>query len=348
MKPLLLLTMAVLSSSPVVAAAGYLFTTFKGEETPLSEQIYFGLSRDGREWEALNGGAPVLVSKLGERGVRDPFILRSHDGQKVYLIATDLSIHLNRNWGRAVSAGSRSILVWESEDLVNWSEPRLVAVAADDAGCTWAPEAVYDEEAGDYLVFWASQNRRDQFARHRIWACHTKDFITFGKPFIYIDRGGTVIDTTIIRENGRYYRFSKDEEHKAITMEVGEKLAGPWHEVPNFSLARMRGFEGPACFPLEPATPGHPGTWCLLIDHYARGAGYKPFVTGDLASGQFTPAAANFKFPFHFRHGGVLALTAEEYTRLQTTYGHGRPATPTPTPTPTPETPSVADSSPPK
>jgi hypothetical protein len=46
----------------------------------MSEQIYMGVSKDGRHWEALNGGNPVLVSDVGEMGVRDSFLLRSHDG----------------------------------------------------------------------------------------------------------------------------------------------------------------------------------------------------------------------------------------------------------------------------
>jgi len=95
-------------------------------ESPMTEQIYFVISRDGRTWTSLNEGQPVLVSKLGEKGVRDPFLLRAHDGGKggkFVIIATDLSINLNRDWGRAVTKGSKSIVVWESTDLVKWSEP---------------------------------------------------------------------------------------------------------------------------------------------------------------------------------------------------------------------------------
>ena len=317
----LFLPLALLSSVPAIAASdGFLFVTFKGEATPMTEQIYFGLSQDGRHWEALNNAQPVLISELGEKGVRDPYILRAHDGGKFYLLATDLSINLNHNWGRAVREGSKCIVVWESTDLVKWSEPRLVPVAAKDAGCTWAPEAVYDEETGDYLVFWASTNGRDGFAKQRIWACRTKDFRTFGEPFLYIDKGGHVIDTTIVRENGRYYRFSKDEEFKAITMEVSERIMGPWTEVPDFSLARMRGYEGPACFLLEPGAEGRPATWCLLLDYYSKGAGYQPYVTKDMGGGRFE-SVGDFHFPFRFRHGGVLALTKEEYERVEKAYG---------------------------
>jgi arabinoxylan arabinofuranohydrolase len=305
--------------SAFAAEGGYLFVTFKGEQTPMSEQVYFGLSKDGRSWQALNDSQPVLVSRLGEKGVRDPFVLRSRDGKKAYLIATDLSIHLDPAWRRAAQEGSRSIMVWESDDLATWSEPRLVKVAADDAGCTWAPEAIYDEENDDYLVFWASTNKSDAFAKFRIWAARTKDFHSFGEPFVYIERDNAVIDTTIVRQGALYHRFTKDEKLRVITLEVSEKLNGPWRAVPGFSLEKLSGYEGPACFQLEPATADRPATWCLLLDHYAKGAGYQPFVTQDLTGGQFT-AATDITFPFRFRHGTVLPITAAEYERLLKTY----------------------------
>lgn len=316
---ILLLAALLVHSAGQADSGGFLFATFKGEQTPLSEQVYFALSRDGRQWDALNGGEPVLVSKLGEKGMRDPFMLRAHDGRKFFLIATDLSINLNRDWGRAVRAGSQSLLIWESADLVNWGEPRLVKVAPDDAGCTWAPEAIYDEESKDYLVFWASTTARDNFDKHRIWAARTKDFVTFGAPFIYLERERQVIDTTIVRESGRYYRFSKDEHTKAIIMETGVKVVGEWTEVKTFSLGHLRGYEGPQLYVLQPASGEQPATWGLILDHYARGQGYQPYVTTNLSSGKFTPGT-NFNFPFRFRHGSVLAVSEAEFTRLQSAY----------------------------
>ena len=109
MKILPLLAAFAATASAFAADAGYLFVTFKGEESPMTEQIYFAVSDDGKRWDGLYGNEPVLVSKLGEKGVRDPFIFRSHDGSKTYIIATDLSIHLNRDWGRAQRSASKSI-----------------------------------------------------------------------------------------------------------------------------------------------------------------------------------------------------------------------------------------------
>ena len=55
----------------------YLFTHFIGEQ-PQGEQIYFSLSKDGLHWKDIHDGKPVICSEVGECGLRDPFLIRSH------------------------------------------------------------------------------------------------------------------------------------------------------------------------------------------------------------------------------------------------------------------------------
>ena len=297
---------------------GYLFATFTGEHSPMTEQVYFGLSDDGLTWTAPNGEKPTLVSDLGEKGVRDPFLLRGHDGKTFYLIATDLSINRNGDWGRAVRDGSHNIVVWTSTDLVNWTEPELHAVAPDDAGCTWAPQAIYDNENDHYLVYWASTTKRDDFDKHRIWAATTRDFKTFSEPFVYIEREKAIIDTDIVFDptSKKYYRFSKNETTKAIDMESADSIMGDWTVNEDFTLKNLTGYEGPACFRLRNDDGTMSDRWCLLLDFYSRGQGYKAWITDDLAGGQFTPTDA-LEFPFRFRHGSVLPVSEAEMERLR-------------------------------
>jgi hypothetical protein len=110
---------------------GALLVYFSGEASDEGERIRFALSRgnDPLHWQELNGGAPVLTSTVGTTGVRDPFILRSPDNRRFYLIATDLKMHGNDDWDHVQRHGSPSIVVWESTDLVTWDEQRLVRVA---------------------------------------------------------------------------------------------------------------------------------------------------------------------------------------------------------------------------
>lgn len=60
-------------------------------------------------------------------------------------------------WDAAQRQGSKGIFVWESTDLVNWSNERLVVVENSSAGMVWAPEAIWDAAKGQYLVHWASK-----------------------------------------------------------------------------------------------------------------------------------------------------------------------------------------------
>ena len=79
---------------------GYLFVHFIGESVK-GEQIYFSVSRDGLHWRDLNHGEPVIQSHVGEKGLRDPFILRNRIDGKFYIIATDLCINAGKGWGGA-------------------------------------------------------------------------------------------------------------------------------------------------------------------------------------------------------------------------------------------------------
>ena len=81
-------------------------------------------------------------------------------------------------------------------------------MARDDAGCTWAPEIVYDDITGEYVLFWASRVAQDNYAKQRIYMAKTRISATLQN--LFVDRKShDVIDTTVIKHNGMYYRFSK-------------------------------------------------------------------------------------------------------------------------------------------
>lgn len=310
--------------------AGYLFTYFTGEGTADGEQIRFALSdgNDPLHWRELNGGAPVLVSGVGERGVRDPFILRSSNGRRFYQIATDLRIYGSGDWDGAQRHGSRSIVVWESADLVRWSAPRLARVAPEAAGNTWAPEATYDPALGAYVVYWASKlydnagHTGDTY--NRMLYATTKDFRTFTDARVWIDRGWSVIDSTVIRHEGTYHRISKDERSadasnpygKFVFQERSSKLTSTsWQPVrEGIGYGAMERGEGPLVFKSNTEEK-----WYLFIDEYG-GRGYLPFETTDLAAADWKLVAGH-QLPASPRHGTVLPVTAAEYTRLDAAFG---------------------------
>ena len=182
--------------------------TVDGQRVTKGEQMFFALADvgEGLRFKDMNGSKgtnydslkPVLTSEVGERGVRDPFMLRSPEGDTFYLIATDLSVYTRGGWGnnagQATKTGSHSILLWESHDLVHWSEERLIKVARDDAGMAWAPEMIYCEETGEYLIFFSSTIVDDYsqgtnakiLYRDSVYFTTTRDFIHFGETKQFI------------------------------------------------------------------------------------------------------------------------------------------------------------------
>ncbi|WP_165821137.1 immunoglobulin-like domain-containing protein [Nocardioides gansuensis] len=330
----------------------YAFAYFAGESTDDAEKIYFGASRgnDPLDYDVLNDGRPVLASEHGERGLRDPFLIRSPEGDRFYLLATDLKAYPSVDFGQAQETGSKYIEVWESTDLVNWSDQRHIKVSSDFAGNTWAPEAFYDEEAGEYVVYWASAlyPTTDQAGRdiatsyQRMMYATTRDFVTFSEPKPWIDvkrgTGRGMIDATVVKDGDTYYRVVKDEASMTPRQERSTDLratvtgslptttsAPGWQLVkervgvgqPNPWGGTFTQGEGPTVFPDNEIED----RWYMFIDQpsYHGGRGYLAFRTDDIASGawQSVPAA---DLPSSPRHGTVIPVTQAELDRMRAAY----------------------------
>src|SRR5699024_7671567 len=168
----------------------YVWAFFTGEGVG-GEEISLAASRgnDALSWNTLNDGEPLFESEFGEEGLRDPFILRSPDGNTCCLIATDMKIDVRPD-GSAGAQPNGTLVVeeWESTDLVNWSEQRHVVFSDEHAANTGAPEAYWDEERGTYVMYWASNlyDTTDPAERtaptyNRMMYATTDDFVTFSE-----------------------------------------------------------------------------------------------------------------------------------------------------------------------
>ncbi|MDR0670704.1 MAG: family 43 glycosylhydrolase, partial [Oscillospiraceae bacterium] len=330
--------------APAGAADHYLFTHFTGDEgNANSEQVYFATSKDGlnfRDLSAVND--PILTSTVGERGVRDMCMIRSPEGDKFYLIATDLSIyHRARGWGtgnNASATGSQKIVVWESDDLVHWSAPRLARVAADAAGMAWAPEAFYDEKTGEYITFFSSTMN----GRTQVYYAKTRDFYTFTetKPFV---EHTDVIDATVAQIGDYYYRASKFDGNSSsniflqrVSKEAG--MLGAWSNyislagsknstvyagigsATNYYASGGPALEGPEFYRL-----GGTGEWILMADRYGNGSGYVPFLLSDPEDpSTWAAMASGFNYgAVKKRHGNIIPVTQAEYMRIMEAYTDG-------------------------
>ncbi|MFD7160630.1 glycoside hydrolase family 43 protein [Kribbella sp. NPDC059898] len=311
---------------------GYLYAHFKRESAD-GEQIYFALSdgNDPLRFHDLNGGRPALRSTAGEYGVRDPHLVRSPDGSRFYLLATDLRLYDSLDWDRHQRHGSRSVMVWESTDLVHWDTGRLVEVAPPEAGNAWAPEAVWDPEQDAYLVHWSStlydNPEHVGESYNRIMYAATRDFREFSEPRIWIDRGWQTIDATVIVHQGRYYRFLKDERSrdggapfgKTVFSEMSDSLtAAEWKPLTEgIGLGTITQGEGPLVYKSNTEDK-----WYLWIDEFTADRRYVPFETTDLEGGGWVPST-DHRLPEDPCHGVVLPLTADEYHRLDSVWGSG-------------------------
>lgn len=327
----------------------YLFAYFVNNGGAAEQQIFFASSHDGDNWMDLNMKEAVLsvadsvrteedIEKTqNQAGVRDPYLIRSPEGDKFYMIATDLCIGSNNiangtvDWGTAQYDGSLCLRIWESTDLVNWSEPWLAEVAPEGTTCAWAPEAIYDETTGEFVVYWASMTGSVQ----KVYASKTRDFRNFSEPQLFIDNGSDhIIDTTILRDSkGNYYRGSATDSTIRI-----EKCTDSSQWLTNQDAWEMQGLirdltgyqpslEGPELFAYnkddwKEVDGKKVETYGLLADNFGSD-GYVPFYTTDIANAKWVKTAdEDYNFDtLHKRHGTVIALTAEEYDRVMAAYG---------------------------
>ncbi|MDQ0233470.1 glycoside hydrolase family 43 protein [Metabacillus malikii] len=304
----------------------YLFVHFREKSTPDGEQVHFGLSKDGYHWEEVNNGNPILWAYYGDKGVRDFTIVRSVKDKKFYIFATDLSLaygmrnQYNHSWEEIARKGSKCFSVWESENLVDWTEQRLVKIGNEDFGCMWAPDIIFDKEHDDYVIHWSSPHKQNDFGQKGIYYSRTKDFATFSEPeLLYKKEDSGVIDSAIYEEDGLYYMFIKSEGNpEKIILMRSEHVAGPYTKIENFdkSMETLESglYEAPTAVRLEN------GKWSLFLDFYGvpgAGQGYVPFIADSLSEGNFVRSDQAFSFPYGFKHGTILTITLEEYERMK-------------------------------
>lgn len=304
----------------------YLFVHFKEKRTPDGEQVYFGVSRDGFHWEAINNGQPVLWAMLNEKGVRDMAIVRADNG-KFYIFATDLSLsymfreHYKGQWSNIQRYGSNCLMMWESEDLLHWSREKAVPVKKPGTGCCWAPDITRDRKNGGYILHWSSPIPEKNM-KMCIWFTRTMDFEHYDEPrILYEKEDSGVIDSCMVEENGKYYMWVKsDGNPAAVILLEADNITGPFTRRYEFDeeMSRLAGgsqsYEAPTACRLEN------GGYNLFLDFYGvrgKGQGYVSFWTDDIASGVFKRADADFSYPYGFKHGTVLAITEEEYNRIK-------------------------------
>ncbi|KAL4806083.1 hypothetical protein BDV18DRAFT_138648 [Aspergillus unguis] len=300
---------------------GYLAVYWTTED----ESVYFSLSSndDPLAFEPVNGGNAIVSPTLGTKAIRDTTIVRGvgDDEGKYWIIGTDLDID-STTWDLASRNGSRAIFVWESTDLINWTDERLVTVEDERAGMAWAPDAIWDEEQGQYFVHWAAQlyaanntaHAGDPELINSLRYAYTSDFRTFSEPQTYITQGNeTSIDLSFLQiDESTLIRYFVDGATTSPVQDISrEGLFGDWTRLDGV-IEDSQSFEAP--YPFWDNV--EEGKAYLLCDR----VGDDPGVEAWSSSGDDIEAGNWAKDAEHdltwMRHLSVLAVTQEQYDAL--------------------------------
>lgn len=314
----------------------YMFAYFTGD-TVAGEKISLAASQgnSAMTWDVLDGGEPVLTSTEGTRGLRDPFVMRSAEGDRFFMIATDLSIGSGTTWDKALDEGSTHLEIWESTDLRTWSEQRHVDVSGPFASMTWAPEAYYDAEAGEYVVYWSSRVFLDatrpydkvgtpNWTYSKVMYATTRDFVTFSDAKVWQEAGDR-IDTTLIEDDGMFYRFTKEvtgcvdivqessPSLRALSVPGQYDWATDASCISKTARGTTRTTEGPTIFRANAGDTSLPAGvdegFYLFVDDFT-GSGYLPLFTEDLAAPAWRTVEGALP---RSRHGSVLPVTLRQW-----------------------------------
>ena len=130
----------------------YLFVYFPSNS---NENLYYAISQDGYNYTPLNNGQPFFTAEgntvMG--GLRDPHILRGEDG-KFYMAVTDMKSALG--W-----SSNRGLVLMKSDDLIKWTchtvhfPTKYAGTNFANVTRVWAPETIYDHQAGKYMVYFS-------------------------------------------------------------------------------------------------------------------------------------------------------------------------------------------------
>lgn len=293
----------------------YLFVYFTGNEQS-KEQVHYAISLDGYNYNALNNNNPVLDSKIisSSGGVRDPHILRGEDGNSFYMVVTDMVS--SNGWN-----SNRAMVLLKSNDLINWTSS-VINIPQKYGGNenlkrVWAPQTIYDSEAGKYMVYWSMKHGENNDIIYYAYANEEfTDLIGEPKPLFIPKSGDFCIDGDIIYKDGLYHLFQKTGtlSNNGIKRATTQSLtSNEWTEYHEFVESTKEDVEGSGIYKLN-----NSDDYILMYDVYRKGK-YQFTKSNDLKN--FEIVDKEVSMDFHPRHGTVISITRTELKSLIDKWG---------------------------
>lgn len=318
------------SNLPKSTSGAYLFAYFRNDaKSTNGENIFYAVSKDGYNYESLNGGVPVANASQGTGHSRDPYIMKAQDGAeyKYYMVATDANTTNNYN--------NTGLHTWGSNDLIHWDELANPQFATDKGGGSktitnmcWAPEAIWDPVAEKYMVYFSS-NEADSAANEssKIWYSYTSDFKNFDEKQLLFDPGYGVIDADITPYKNGYVMMYKKEASSDpgakkvwYTFKTGKSPSNSDGEYDTanakvFESATNTVAEGPQVFPISGTS-----SYGVLVDYFSSG-GFGFSYTSDFES--YSKISADNCSINHLNpsHGCIIPISDMEYYNLSQAFG---------------------------
>ncbi len=297
----------------------YLFTYFNSN-APEDEQICYAISDDGYNFTPLNHGAPVITSDTIAltQCVRDPHILRCEDGKTFYMVATDM--RSSHGW-----SSNRGMVLLKSTDLIHWQHatvnfPTRYTKRWKNVIRVWAPETIYDRQAGKYMVFYSLRTSDPDSFDKIYYQYANKDFTDLeGEPRWLFDAGNATIDGDIVYNEAdqMYHLFYKQESGRGIYQAVAKHLTDKWQMLDGNVEQTKEAVEGiGVCKAIDGKS------WIIMYDCYGNGH-YQFCRSEDLKTFQFVQNTET-KGKFTPRHGTIIPITRAEKERLLHEFGNFR------------------------
>lgn len=360
---LLLSALACFSGSPAIPSEDEMGAYVMVYHKDCDHSLHMAVSYDSYDWKALNNDKPVISgdSIAVQHGIRDPHIFRGPDGG-FYLAMTDLHIYSQKKyadnpafsklseyrdteWEREGYGwgNNRGLVLMKSFDLINWTRTNLDFSALtcptgitdihgnpvpwSEVGCTWAPETVYDDEAGHIMVHFTTRMKTGQ---GMIYYVYMNDDFTemISEPKLLFEAplnghgapSYTVIDSDIIKVDGTYHLFYVSHESNATVKHATSKsITGPYAMDDKYDDGEPQGHEAPNCWKRLGQEK-----YVVMFDNFSRQPHNFGFVeTEDFQ--KFTPIGyfgdenspmtrQNFA---EQKHAAVAPLTREEALALE-------------------------------
>lgn len=288
---------------------GYLFTYFTGNSDG-QEAVHYAVSYDGYNYYSVNDNRPVLQSSVisSTGGVCDPHILRTNDGKTFYMVTTDMLAA--NGWD-----SNRAMVLLKSDDLINWKHTviniRKRFQGHNDLKRVWAPQTIFDSEAGKYMIYWSMKHGNGPDIIYYSYANDDfTDLLIEPRPLFVPADGKSCIDADIIKKDGMYHLFYKTEGHgNGIKVATAESLtSGQWTEQSDYKQQTDEAVEGSCVFKLIGQDK------CILMyDVYMNGR-YQFAESTDLK--HFSVIDSKIDMDFHPRYGTVIPVTREELKRI--------------------------------